>query len=77
MIDPEDEHMTTLEETLYLAKECWPADVRWIGSLTDEQKHRLTARYSIRMLGRHMDGSVLYSMKYKQTDLPDQLSVSE
>ncbi len=76
MIDPEDEHMT-LEETLYLAKVHWPADVRWIGSLTDEQKHQLIARYSIRILGRHMDGSVLYYMKYKQTDLPDQLSVSE
>ena len=41
MIDPEDEQMTTLEETLYLAKERWPADVRWIGSLTDEQKQKI------------------------------------
>ncbi|MCR5448196.1 MAG: hypothetical protein K6F23_02265 [Solobacterium sp.] len=69
--------MTTLEETLSMAKERYPSSVRWIGSLSDEQKKLLTAHYSVRILGRHMDGSLLYSMKYRHTDLPDHVSVSE
>lgn len=69
--------MTTLEEILHLAKEHYPASVRWIGSLSDEQEKLLTAQYTVRILGRHMDGSRLYSMKYRKTDLPDHLSVSE
>ena len=69
--------MTTLEETLSLAKEHYPASVRWIGSLSDEQEKLLTAHYTVRILGRHMDGSRLYSLKYRQTDLPDRLSVAE
>ena len=69
--------MTTLEETLRLAKEHFPASVRWIGCLSDEQERQLTVQYTVRILGRHMDGSRLYSLKYRQTDLPDRLSVAE
>lgn len=69
--------MMTFEETLRLAKEHYPASVRWIGSLSDEQEKLLTGQYTVRILGRHMDGSRLYSMKYRPMDLPDHLSVSE
>lgn len=77
MIDLEDEHMKTLEETLYLAKECWPTDVRWIGILSEEQEKQLSEQYIVRMLGRHTDGSRLYDMKYRKTDLPYRIIVSE